>query len=233
MSRFNFKQFCVSHESSTMKVGTDAVLIGAWTELNTIRHALDLGTGCGIIALIIAQRCNASILAIDLDEDSIVEANRNFSSSPWKDRLIAQKCDFRDFDEYAERFDLIVSNPPYFRNSLKSDTIKRTLARHDDSLNLHHLFQGSYRLLKKEGLLSFIIPFQYKSDCLYTATTYGFYPARICDVAYQKGKAVSLCMIEFKKTPWETRFEKLFLRATDGEYTEDYKKLTGEFYLEF
>ena len=132
---FQFKQFSVKDENSPMKVNTDAVLLGAWVNPSKPKKILDIGTGCGVIALLLAQRFDGRISGIDLDEGAIMDAKINFAESPWPERLKAIHQDFNIFSASSDqRFDLIVSNPPYFENSLRSPKHDRNISRHTDSL---------------------------------------------------------------------------------------------------
>lgn len=165
---FHFKQFDVMHSKSSMKVGTDGVLLGALAFAENTNNILDIGTGCGLIALMIAQRTkNNKIVAIDIDKDSIDEANTNFKNSPFKNRLNALVADVRNF-EYNHKFNLIVSNPPYYQNSIASLDIKRTNARMANMLNFEDLIINVKRLLDEKGLFQVILPanltsvFEYK-----------------------------------------------------------------------
>ena len=135
---FRFKQFTVYHDRCAMKVGTDGVLLGAWTNLSQSRRILDIGTGTGLIALMMAQRVpEVPITAIDIDAEAVNQANENFSASPWNNRLEAV---LQDVCTYTEKnsFDTIVSNPPYFINSLKCPDNQRTTARHTDTLDAYN-----------------------------------------------------------------------------------------------
>ena len=141
---FRFKQFGVRHEKSAMKVGTDGVLLGAWTNAENAKKVLDIGTGTGLIALMIAQRSKALITGIEIDEDAAEEAYENFVSSPWGDRLRVENSDFAVFSNICnEKYDVIVSNPPYFVDSLECPDEKRGKARHTSSLSFENLIKGA------------------------------------------------------------------------------------------
>ena len=160
---FRFKQFSVRHEKCAMKVGTDGVLLGAWCDVENARSTLDIGTGSGLIALMVAQRNpHTSILAIDIEPLAVEEANYNFTNSPWADRLHAIEADFVSFSELTEmRFDLIVSNPPFFVDSLTCPDTNRSIARHTTQLPFDKLISGAANLLTPEGKLCLITP----ADC--------------------------------------------------------------------
>ncbi|MGL4293983.1 MAG: tRNA1(Val) (adenine(37)-N6)-methyltransferase [Bacteroidales bacterium] len=159
-SYFQFKQFTVHQEKCAMKVGTDGVLLGAWCDVTNKKRVLDIGTGTGLIALMIAQRNqDAMIEALDIDTEACLQAAENFISSPWKDRLSVLHADFTKFASSAsDRYDLIVSNPPYFENSLKNNCNKRTQARHTDTLPFETLIGSARSLLQPDGCLALVYP---------------------------------------------------------------------------
>ncbi|HRZ97164.1 MAG TPA: methyltransferase [Paludibacter sp.] len=156
---FRFKQFTVFHHRCAMKVGTDGVLLGAWTEPENAGNILDIGTGSGLIALMLAQKCNASIQAIDIEPNAIQQALENFENSPWPERLNVEEISLQDFSLKSEtKFDLIVSNPPFFVNSLQTPDKNRTSARHANDLTHNDLLLCAKRLLSKTGRISLILP---------------------------------------------------------------------------
>jgi tRNA1Val (adenine37-N6)-methyltransferase len=152
---FRFKQFSVDDSKCAMKVGTDAVLLGAWADVTCAETILDIGTGCGLIALMAAQRSNAHITAIDIDESTTLQSKENFLSSPWHDRLEAIHIEQFQPDYL---FDLIICNPPFFKNALKTPFHERNLARHNDSLSFESLVSHVNILLSENGKFFFILP---------------------------------------------------------------------------
>jgi tRNA1Val (adenine37-N6)-methyltransferase len=166
---FRFKQFSLSDNGCAMKIGTDGVLLGATVaniaESRNPQFILDIGTGCGLIALMAAQKCNARIDAIDIDAGAIAVAVENFSNSPWAGRLNAIHSSLQDFKlPFGQKYDIIVSNPPYFQNSLPSQKESRTLARHNRSLSFEELFRFSSAMLSSSGVLSVIYPSDFESE---------------------------------------------------------------------
>lgn len=155
---FQFKQFTVRHDKCAMKVGTDGVLLGAWAPVQNAKYILDVGAGSGLISLQLAQRNPwASITSIEIDPAAAAQAKENIQSSPWSDRMEVICSDFRDY--HAEnKFDLIVSNPPYFVDALKCPDNQRCMARHTSELNYELLFGHSTHLLSEQGIISVIIP---------------------------------------------------------------------------
>ena len=167
---FRFKQFAVKNDRTAMKVGTDGVLLGAWCPVDGAQRVLDVGTGCGVIALMIAQRNSlATIDAIDIDHDSIEEAAYNFMNSPWPERLTAIEGDFNGLDT-GQRYDLIVSNPPFFTNGVLPTGEARTTARHTGALTYRQLIDGAMRLMTDGGSLALISPTDAEGDIIEAAT---------------------------------------------------------------
>ena len=162
---FSFKQFTVYHDRCAMKVGTDGVLLGAWVDVVSARNILDVGTGTGLISLMMAQRCNAQIRAVDIDADAVEQARGNVAASPWQDRIEVELQDICHFTSET-LFDVIVSNPPYFTDSLKCPERQRNIARHTDLLDFDKLAESAARLLHSEGVFSVIIPADGKESFL-------------------------------------------------------------------
>ena len=155
---FRFKQFSVSHHRSSMKVGVDGVLVGCLANVYKANTILDIGTGCGLVALIAAQRNRkALVTGIDLHPESVEEATYNFNSSPFASRLAAINCNFLDFDE-SHRFDALISNPPFFDSGITYTDSARMAARHDCSLPMGELLSKSERLLSPDGVITIIFP---------------------------------------------------------------------------
>ena len=158
---FRCKQFTIDDNGATMKIGNDAIMLGAIAQPSLLpQHILDIGTGCGILALMMAQRFpKANITAIDIDRQTTQVAAANFENSPWSNRLYALNVPLQDFATESDRqYDLIISNPPYFTNSLRNNDPRKALARHDDNLTLQQLFKASSHLLAPDGTLAIIIP---------------------------------------------------------------------------
>ena len=196
---FRFKQFTVRDESCGMKVGTDGVLLGAWTPLpDSCRRVLDIGTGSGLIALMLAQRLPSStVLAIDVDEAAVAQAAENFQSSPWAERLQAEHVPLQDLQ--AEPFDLIVSNPPYFVDSLKNPDAQRRAARHTDSLSYEQLLSCSAQLLSTGGALAVILPAEAEAPFLALAGQQGLTPYKITRVHTRANKPAKRVLLALRK----------------------------------
>ena len=228
---FRFKQFAVVNDRTAMKVGTDGVLLGAWCPVAGVNRALDVGTGCGVIALMIAQRnTSAMIDAIDIDHNAVEEAKENFANSPWSERLTAIEGDFNELHT-NERYDLIVSNPPYFTNGVLPTGDSRTTARHTASLSYRQLIEGAARLLIDNGTLALISPTDAESDIV-EAATFASLPVR------QMTSVIPVEDAEAKRTLWllsrrdiPYREDTLTIAHSDGTFTREYIDLTQAFYL--
>lgn len=227
---FKFKRFTVYHDLCAMKVGTDGVLLGAWTDVSISKNILDIGTGSGLIALMLAQRCEASITAIDIDADAVKQARINIQNSDWKDRMTVFHTDLCDFTSTC-LFDTIVSNPPYFADSLKSTDSQRNKARHNDTLTLNQLFANVNRLLHPEGEFSLISPFEQNDTIIGTAKEYGFYPTRHTKIITRPGLPPKRTLLAFKRHPESYTPQELVIEFERHVYSEEYIALTKEFYL--
>jgi len=233
---FRFKQFSVAHNLCAQKVGTDGVLLGAWTDIpDDTGHILDVGTGSGLVALMMAQRSNAEIDAIDLDESAKRQSHINFCNTEWINRLHFHHSALQNF-ESNKRYDLIVSNPPFFEKSLKPLEQERSLARHNATLNIEDLIIHARRLLKKNGRLSVIITFEQKKIFIEVARHNNFSLKRHTSVkgsASSKIKRVLIeAVFEAEVIP-EIQENELIIEKERNHYTEEYKMLTKDFYLKF
>lgn len=229
---FRFKQFSVRNDKSAMKVGTDGVLLGAWADVDNASSVLDIGTGTGLIALMIAQRSIADITAIEIDEDAASEAKQNFAESPWLERLHVEKI---DFNEYAatckDKFDLIISNPPYFIDSLKCPDDKRGKARHTDSLSYDNLIQGAAKLLSDNGRICLITPSDVENIIISIATTNELIIIKKTTVYPTQKSAAKRILWQFSKVYSECVEDSLYIEIDRHVYTKDYINLTRDFYL--
>ena len=228
---FAFKQFTIHHDRCAMKVGTDGVLLGAWVNLSNSHRILDIGTGTGLIALMMAQRCNDSnITAIDIDTEAVSQANENIQASPWKDRVIAIQQDIRSFHP-NKSFDTIVSNPPYFINSLKSSDTQRNTARHTDTLSAEDLIQKADELLTDEGRFSIILPTEQIENLIQISERVGLYPSRCTHVITRPGLMPKRTLMEFCKRETSCSIDELVVELDRHVYSKEYIALTRDFYL--
>ena len=232
MSTFHFKHFDVANDSSAMKVGTDGVILGAAATVSPRdRRVLDAGTGTGLIALMLAQRYSEPrpfITGIDIDAPSAAEAAANFSASPWSDCLEAAHCPLEGYLPMSD-LDLIVSNPPYFQNSLLPPLPGRTQARHvsGDAMGFLDLAAFAQEHLSESGRLSVILPYDQRTGTLRVAASFGLYPFRILSVKTSERKAPSRFVAEFSRERVACPQEEMMVIGD-----EKYSLLTGDFYLD-
>jgi tRNA1Val (adenine37-N6)-methyltransferase len=232
---FQFKQFTIHQDQCAMKVGTDGVLLGAWTDCSSAQRILDIGIGTGLIALMLAQRSKAIIDGIEIDELATQQALQNVENSPWAERINIIHQSFQDFcNTQTKPYDLIVSNPPYFENSLKSPSASRTTARHTDSLTSLEIISACKKLLTKNGKLSLILPVQEGIECIVKAKEQGLYLQRKTTVIPRRGAAVKriLLCVGFEDCICQEA-ELLIEMDSRHEYSEEYKELTRDYYLKF
>jgi tRNA1Val (adenine37-N6)-methyltransferase len=236
---FTFKQFEIKQNKCAMKVGTDAVLLGSWCNLPEKGNTLDIGTGTGIIALMAAQRSCTFIDAIEIDEDAYRQASENCHNSKWKDRVQVHHISFQRFvPSVLKQYDVIISNPPYFSNSLKAASEPRTMARHTHTLSFEELVDGIAQLLKKDGLFATILPLKEASDLLAIAKRYGLYLNKKMSVKTTISKPAKRVLMEFCFTKSPPQEETLIIEnEPDGSkikirsYSNEYKHLTQDFYI--
>jgi len=231
---FRFKQFAVRQENAAMKVGTDGVLLGAWAHVEASSRILDVGTGTGLIALMLAQRSKAAIDAVEIDEPSYRQALINVENSPWKTRIALFNESFQDFAQRATRqYDLIVSNPPYFIKSLKSPEMKRTAARHTDWLPQDELLKGIEKLLTPDGLFAGIFPYIEGNVFTAKASNYGLFCNKRVVVTGKEKQPPKRLLLEFSSEKKSFSESELTIRNLDDSFTDEYKHLTKDFYLAF
>ena len=234
---FQFKQFTVFHDKCAMKVGTDGVLLGAWANVEDANFILDIGTGSGLIALMSAQRSNAKIIAIDIDENAVLQATENVKNSKWNDRIEVEYIDFYDFVKSSKiKFDTIISNPPYFKNSLKNPEPSKSIARHDIALNYELLISESVKILNKNGNLSIIIPARELENIEKLAIQNNFILSRKTFVKPTPAKNPIRVLLELKFSENNCNIVESEIVIDDGNrhsYTKEYISLTKDFYLNF
>lgn len=233
---FHLKQFSVVNNRSAMKVGTDGVLLGAWASIaGNPASILDIGTGCGIIALMMAQRCpSANIQAIDIDQNAIAEATENFINSPWPDRLSSSLFDASDFAKNAiQKFDLIISNPPFFAERTFAPDASRAAARNQQSLSPEVLFSAAAKLLSPKGSICVIYPASLSSEIMAAASFAGLTPIKVTNVITKDGSAPSRTLWQFSKESYSGQNCNLTLTLRDsaGKPTDEYISLVNDFYL--
>ena len=233
---FRFKQFMVRQGSAAMKVGVDSVLLGAWADANNAVRILDVGTGTGLLALMMAQRNpNVLIDAVEIDAETCRQAYENVINSPWSNRIRIICDDFLRFADHCPfRYDLLISNPPYFTASLKPMDGKRDVARHNNSLPHLRLLTGSAKVLRPSGVLTVVLPTAEAIALIDEAATCGLFVKRTLHVQSLPSKPVSRMLVELSKTKYPSDEKTLCIEKDDrSDFTGEYKYLTKEFYLKF
>jgi len=253
MESFCFKRFSVRQNKSAMKVNTDGVLLAAWVSINKLiaSHSLqstdtpiqilDIGTGTGVISLILAQRLESGppfkITAIEIDKNSAEEAALNFSESPWSNNLLSKNISLQSFMEQEqqssqERFSLILSNPPYFTQSLKALSKRRSDARHNDALPLQDIIRAANLFLEDNGILALVLPVSEGEQIISIAKQMSLNLARVCRVKTLAHKKEKRLLLEFTKCNCETLEQELIIQEKGGEYySHAYCSLVENYYL--
>jgi tRNA1Val (adenine37-N6)-methyltransferase len=230
---FQFKQFKIIQEKAAMKVNTDGVLLGAWSNIHEVGTVLDIGTGTGMIALMIAQRCDAIITGVEIEKNAAEEAVQNVRNSKWGNRIIIQNCSFQYFAANTnDKFDLIVSNPPFFSNGIKNADPHLSMARHNHMLSFADIITGSTKLLSENGRLALILPFDQANGFVEKAKVYGLFLNRVTEVSPFPDKEPNRILMEFGKTG--TFVQKAQMSVFDyskTEYSDEFITLTRDFYL--
>ncbi len=232
---FQFKQFTVKQDRCAMKVGTDGVLLGAWSPIpENCFSILDIGTGTGIIALMTAQRSQAEqVDAIEIDEDAYEQAVENFENSPWSDRLF---CFHAGLDELIEEpedeYDLIICNPPFYSENYKTEDDQRDLARFQDAMPFEILVEAADLLLSENGIFSVIIPFKEEADFLALAKEFELLPFKITRVKGTPTSDIKRSLLAFSRSEISNiEINELIIEKERHVYTEEYITLTKDFYL--
>lgn len=230
---FQFKQFSVTQANTAMKVGTDGVLLGAWCSLSN-KHILDIGTGTGLIALMLTQRTRTALIdGLEIDKIASQEAQENFSNSDWSDRLTIINTAAQDYQP-TKKYELIVSNPPYFIDATKAPVNKRNTARHTDNLSFTELIEAVKRLLVEDGVFALILPVNEANLFIELANEQYLFLNRKCLVKPNPNKAPKRVLMEFSFTQTPIIEEELTIETEKRhEYTKEYISLTKDFYLKF
>ncbi len=232
---FQFKQFSINQDKSAMKVGTDGVLLGAWCPIdNNPISILDIGTGTGIIALMLAQRTNAEqIDALEIDDNAFEQATENFDNSIWNDRLYCYHSGLDEFiEEPEDEYDLIVSNPPFFAEDFKSTSEARNLARFLDAMPFEHLLEAADLLLSENGIFAVIIPFKEEVNFIALANEFELYPIKITRVRGTFQTPIIRSLLAFKRFELPVSIaDELVIEIERHQYTNEYIELTKDFYL--
>lgn len=217
-----------------MKIGTDGVLLGAWTSIkNNPFSIMDIGAGTGILSLMLAQRSFAEMIdAIEIDDDAYEQCVNNFEESPWGDRLFCYHASLEEFAENIEdKYDLIICNPPFYSEDYKTENSSRDLARFQDAMPFEHLIESISKLLSEDGLFSVIIPFKEEDNFIVLASKYNLFPNRVLNVKGHPASETKRSLMEFSFRKNNTERDELIIETERHQYTEDYINLTKDFYL--
>jgi len=232
---FQFKQFSVEQDRCAMKIGTDGVLLGAWTPIpENIFSILDVGAGTGVIALMLAQRTNAEqIDALEIDEEAYEQAVENFENSPWSDRLFCFHAGLDEFiEEPEDEYDLIISNPPFYTEDYKTENEQRDLARFADAMPFEDLVEAADLLLSENGIFSVIIPYKEEEKFIALAKDFDLFPIKITRVKGTPTTEIKRSLLAFSRNlPENFHLDELVIETSRHIYTEEYIALTKDFYL--
>ena len=234
MKPFKFKQFTIHQDRCAMKIGTDGVLLGAWTSLvNHPETILDIGAGTGLLALMLAQRCGAETIdALEIDEEAYEQCVENFETSPWGDRLFCYHAGLDEFiDGIEDTYDLIISNPPFFSEDVTSGNNARDVARQNQSLPFNELIEGVSKLLSPSGVFCTIIPFKEEIPFITLAERIGLYPQHITRVKGNPSSEIKRSLLEFTFYKNKALEDELVIEIERHQYTPKYTELTKSFYL--
>lgn len=237
---FQCKQFYVAHDQCPMKVTTDSLMLGSFADVSEASHCLDIGTGSGVLALMMAQKsgANTRVYGIDIDEAAVRQARGNANASPWPTKINIQHCSLGQFNE-SIGFDVIISNPPYFSEvngysnaySFMSDA--RNLARLESGLSLHAFFNHSKRLANYATRLFCIYPFRRYNDVVEVALKNGWHVKKVVDVKHNCDALPYVCLLEFSLKNSNSCSAELTIRQKNNEYSTEFKRLCNAFYLKF
>jgi len=231
---FSFKEFTINQEKAAFKVGTDGVLLGAIANVEGKKRVLDIGAGTGLISIMLAQRCDADIVSLEPDYESFLQAEENVAQCKWKNRIKVINSDLQKFTGVDKKFDLIVTNPPYFSNSLKNPDPRKSSVRHNDSLDSDDLLSGVKRLLDNKGIFQLIMPYAEGTIFIAHAQQYGLFCNSILKIRPLPTVEIRRLILTFSLA--KLKLTEKFLTIERGarhEFTDDYKALTKDFYLKF
>lgn len=232
---FSFKYFAVRHDQCAMKVGTDSVLLGAWTDTGNALTILDVGAGTGVLALMMAQKCDALIEGLDINESAFLQAKDNFSESRWHERLKVYHVSLQDFVSWADmKYDLIISNPPFFIDASKAGSNARNIARHiNESLTFEELAEGVITLLKPEGRFCVILPVKEGNLFIEICEKKGLFYNRITRVRTKADKHEKRLLLEMSFKRKNIVSDELVIHNEDGGYSKEFMELTKDFYTHY
>lgn len=231
---FIFKEFTIQQNRCAMKIGTDGVLLGAWTSVESCpKSILDIGAGTGLIALMLAQKSDAETIdAVEIDADAYEQCSENFESSPWGDRLFCYHAGLDEFvTEIEDKYDLIVANPPFYAEDVSSGDSSRDKARQNQSLPFEELVSAVYHLLAEEGIFSTILPYKEETEFIKLVSCFGLLPQRITRVRGNPCSEIKRTLLEFRFIKSPLVEDELIIEKERHHYTDSYRALTQDFYL--
>lgn len=234
MSTFQCKEFTIQQDRAAMKVGTDSILLGSWVAVKEVERILDIGAGTGLLALMMAQRSNAfTIDAVEIDDDAYEEAVDNFENSPWGDRLFCYHASMQVFaEEMDEKYDLILSNPPFFKPSTIKSEGQRNVARQTHLLDHATLLKNTKKLLNKNGSCAFIIPYEIEVSFIALAKDLTLFPSRVTRTKDTEDAAFKRSLLQFTHQEVLVDKNELVLKNKDKTYSDAFIALTKDFYLD-
>ena len=234
MAGFAFKQFCIEQENTAMKVSTDGILLGAWVNLSGVKSLLDVGAGTGLLSLMCKQRSEClAVTAVEIESGAFQDAHLNIQNSPWQDGIILHQSAIQDFQSDIQ-FDLVISNPPYFIDSLKGPSAARNLARHTDSLSFSALLNEFKRLSHPLSCLAVVLPYKEGLEFIALAQQQDLHLVRKCEVKTTERKAASRLLLEFEYASNRVFVEPentVLCIHENGQYSEDFTTFCRDFYL--
>lgn len=233
---FTFKQFFVAHDRCAMKVGTDGVLLGAWAPVSQARRILDIGTGTGLVALMLAQRSKESVCidAVELENDAATQAKENFAESAWSARLAVYGEDINHFAQRsAQGYDLIVSNPPYFESAVACRDEARNAARYTETLTHEALLRCAERLITAAGTFCVVLPYDIGLSFEQSAQQQQWHTQARVDIRDRPGKPLNRMLLALCRQPREPEHRELAIREQLNVYSTEFRELIADFYLNY
>lgn len=231
-SVFRFKQFTVHQDKCAMKVGTDAVLLGSWVNTEGAKNILDIGTGTGIIAMMLAQKSKAQIDAVDICPEAFMQATENAGESLWAERIFVHHISFQEFASATKKkYDLVVSNPPYFSDAPKPHTLGRIQSRHTDHLPFNELVEGVKKIISPEGKFCVVLPCREGVAFMDEAMKQGLFCKNILHVKTKMDKLEKRLLMEFTLSLVSMEEKEMVIRSGENEFSREYVEMTREYYL--
>lgn len=233
---FQFKQFTVQQEKAALKVSTDSCLFGAWvaeyvrSKMYDVRCVLDIGTGTGLLMLMLAQKCNAAIDGIEIDEPSYQQAKENIEASPWKERLQVFYRDVKQF-QFQQKYDFIISNPPFYEGDLKSGASNRNVAMHDEGLKLDELLRVVDQNLSDDGSLAVLLPYHRAEQFILSAVKHGLFLTVQLNVKQTVNHSFFRSILLFSRVETNPYLLELSIKDESNQYTLSFIELLSDYYL--